>query len=87
MTTPAGQVYESRLLTDGAMERLRRLGRPLRVGGDRFLRSRQPWSWGPRMLTGIDVGAGAALGILGYGCVGRAVASAGRSRSGPALST
>ncbi|HEX2286224.1 MAG TPA: D-glycerate dehydrogenase, partial [Mycobacterium sp.] len=42
--------------------------------GDRLLRSRQPWIWGPRMLIGLDVSAGATLGILGYGRIGRAVA-------------
>jgi len=42
--------------------------------GDRFLRSREPWVWGPRMLVGLDVSAGATLGILGYGRIGRAVA-------------
>ena len=42
--------------------------------GDRFLRSREPWVWGPRMLVGLDISAGATLGILGYGRIGRAVA-------------
>jgi lactate dehydrogenase-like 2-hydroxyacid dehydrogenase len=42
--------------------------------GDRFLRTRQPWIWGPRMLVGLDISAGATLGILGYGRIGRAVA-------------
>jgi len=172
MTTPAGHVYVSRLLTDGAMKRLRDLGVPLRVGdenpptrgdleagiagacaavvtlteqvdadllatagdglrvvanvavgydnidvaaaraagvtvtntpgvldnatadhtfalilavtrrvvdGDRFLRSGQPWIWGPRMLTGLDVSAGATLGILGYGRIGKAVARRARA--------
>lgn len=41
---------------------------------DRFLRSRQPWVWGPRMLVGLDISAGATLGILGYGRIGREVA-------------
>ncbi|BCI52676.1 D-glycerate dehydrogenase [Mycolicibacterium litorale] len=167
MTSPAGHVYLSRLLTDGAMARLHQLGRPLVIGeenpptraaledgfagacaavvtltervdaellacagnglqvvanvavgydnidvaaasaagvtvtntpgvldnatadhtfalvlaatrrvvdGDRFLRTRQPWIWGPRMFTGLDVSAGATLGILGFGRIGRAVA-------------
>lgn len=167
MTTPAGHVYVSRLLTDGAMDRLHELGLPLRIGaenpptrdaleagiagaraavvtltervdaallatagaglqvvanvavgydnidvaaartagvtvtntpgvldnatadhtfalilavtrrlvdGDRFLRTGQPWVWGPRMLTGLDVSAGATLGIIGFGRIGRAVA-------------
>ena len=42
--------------------------------GDRFLRSREPWVWGPRMLVGLDISAGATLGILGCGRIGRAVA-------------
>lgn len=42
--------------------------------GDRFLRARQPWVWGPRMLVGLDLSAGATLGILGYGRIGQAVA-------------
>jgi lactate dehydrogenase-like 2-hydroxyacid dehydrogenase len=42
--------------------------------GDRLVRSRQPWVWGPRMLVGLDISAGATLGILGYGRIGRAVA-------------
>jgi lactate dehydrogenase-like 2-hydroxyacid dehydrogenase len=42
--------------------------------GDRLIRSGQPWIWGPRMLVGLDVSAGATLGILGYGRIGTAVA-------------
>lgn len=42
--------------------------------GDRLIRSRQPWVWGPRMLVGLDISAGATLGILGYGRIGRALA-------------
>ena len=42
--------------------------------GDRLIRSREPWIWGPRMLVGLDVSAGATLGVLGYGRIGRAVA-------------
>jgi lactate dehydrogenase-like 2-hydroxyacid dehydrogenase len=42
--------------------------------GDRLIRSGQPWIWGPRMLVGLDVSAGATLGILGYGRIGQAVA-------------
>jgi lactate dehydrogenase-like 2-hydroxyacid dehydrogenase len=49
------------------------------VDGDRFLRARQPWIWGPRMLTGLDVSAGATLGILGYGRIGKAVARRARA--------
>lgn len=42
--------------------------------GDRLIRSRQPWVWGPRMLVGLDISAGATLGIFGYGRIGQAVA-------------
>jgi len=42
--------------------------------GDRLIRRQQPWVWGPRMLVGLDVSAGATLGILGYGRIGQAVA-------------
>jgi lactate dehydrogenase-like 2-hydroxyacid dehydrogenase len=47
--------------------------------GDRLIRSRQPWVWGPRMLVGLDVSAGATLGILGYGRIGQAVARRARA--------
>jgi lactate dehydrogenase-like 2-hydroxyacid dehydrogenase len=42
--------------------------------GDRFLRARESWVWGPRMLVGLDLSAGATLGIVGYGRIGQAVA-------------
>ena len=42
--------------------------------GDRLIRDRRPWVWGPRMLVGLDISAGATLGILGYGRIGQAVA-------------
>ncbi len=42
--------------------------------GDRLIRAGQPWVWGPRMLVGLDISAGATLGILGYGRIGKAVA-------------
>lgn len=41
---------------------------------DRFVRAGKPWIWGPRMLVGLDVSAGATLGIIGYGRIGKAVA-------------
>ena len=47
--------------------------------GDRFLRTRTPWVWGPRMLTGLDLSAGATLGVVGYGRIGRAVARRARA--------
>jgi lactate dehydrogenase-like 2-hydroxyacid dehydrogenase len=46
--------------------------------GDRFLRRAEPWIWGPRMMTGLDLSAGATLGIVGYGRIGRAVARRAR---------
>ena len=42
--------------------------------GDRLIRSQRPWVWGPRMLVGLDISAGATIGILGYGRIGQAVA-------------
>ncbi|MBY3554302.1 D-glycerate dehydrogenase [Modestobacter lapidis] len=47
--------------------------------GDRFLRRGTPWIWGPRMMTGLDLSAGATLGIVGYGRIGRAVARRARA--------
>src|SRR5207247_1520054 len=41
--------------------------------GDRFLRSRQPWIWGPEMMLGQDVHH-KVLGIVGFGRIGQAVA-------------
>jgi lactate dehydrogenase-like 2-hydroxyacid dehydrogenase len=49
------------------------------VEGDRFLRTGTPWVWGPRMLTGLDLSAGATLGVVGYGRIGRAVARRARA--------
>jgi lactate dehydrogenase-like 2-hydroxyacid dehydrogenase len=47
--------------------------------GDRFLRRAEPWVWGPRMMTGLDLSAGATLGIVGYGRIGQAVARRARA--------
>jgi glyoxylate reductase len=41
--------------------------------GDRFLRSRTPWIWGPEMMLGQDV-HGKVLGIVGFGRIGHALA-------------
>jgi lactate dehydrogenase-like 2-hydroxyacid dehydrogenase len=46
--------------------------------GDRFLRSGREWIWGPTMMTGLDLSAGAALGVVGFGRIGRAVARRAR---------
>jgi len=44
--------------------------------GDRFLRTRTPWVWGPTMMLGHDL-YGKTLGIVGCGRIGRAVARRG----------
>lgn len=41
--------------------------------GDRFLRTRTPWVWDPRMMLGRDL-YGKTLGVVGLGRIGRAVA-------------
>ena len=45
--------------------------------GDRFLRTRTPWVWGPMMMLGQDV-HGKVLGIVGFGRIGQALARRGR---------
>lgn len=57
------------------------------VDGDRFLRTGEPWVWGPRMLVGLDISAGATLGILGYGRIGQAVARRARAFDMTVLAT
>jgi glyoxylate reductase len=45
-----------------------------RVGeGERFLRRREPWIWGPLMMLGQDVHH-KTIGIVGFGRIGQAVA-------------
>ena len=45
-----------------------------RVGeGERFLRARTKWIWGPLMMLGQDV-HGKTIGIVGFGRIGQAVA-------------
>ena len=41
--------------------------------GDRFLRSKTPWIWGPEMMLGQDV-HGKTLGVVGFGRIGQSVA-------------
>ncbi len=41
--------------------------------GDRFLRSRTPWIWGPEMMLGQDLHH-KTLGIVGFGRIGHAMA-------------
>jgi glyoxylate reductase len=41
--------------------------------GDRFLRARRPWVWGPEFFLGFEV-HGKTLGVVGLGRIGRAVA-------------
>lgn len=45
--------------------------------GDRFLRSRRPWIWGPQMMLGQDLHH-KTLGIVGFGRIGQAVARRAR---------
>jgi lactate dehydrogenase-like 2-hydroxyacid dehydrogenase len=44
------------------------------VEADRFARSGEPWVWGPTEYLGLDISAGAVLGIVGLGRIGKAVA-------------
>jgi lactate dehydrogenase-like 2-hydroxyacid dehydrogenase len=55
--------------------------------GDRLIRDRRPWVWGPRMLVGLDISAGATLGVLGYGRIGQAVARRAHAFDMPILAT
>ncbi len=51
-----------------------------RIGeADRMVRSGTPWVWGPRVLIGLDLSAGATLGIVGLGRIGMAVARRARA--------
>ncbi|NLS08446.1 D-glycerate dehydrogenase [Nesterenkonia sp. MY13] len=44
------------------------------VEADRFLRTGREWIWGPQGYVGLDISAGASLGIVGLGRIGMAVA-------------
>ncbi|KAB8190891.1 D-glycerate dehydrogenase [Nonomuraea phyllanthi] len=57
------------------------------LDGDRLIREGTPWIWGPRMMLGIDLSAGATLGVVGYGRIGRAVARRARAFDMPVLAT
>jgi glyoxylate reductase len=49
-----------------------------RVGeGERFLRDRTPWIWGPLMMLGQDVHH-KTIGVVGFGRIGQAVARRAR---------
>jgi glyoxylate reductase len=45
--------------------------------GDRFLRSREPWIWGPEFMLGVDVHH-KTLGVVGFGRIGQALARRAR---------
>jgi glyoxylate reductase len=45
--------------------------------GDRFLRSHEPWIWGPEFMLGVDVHH-KTLGIVGFGRIGQALARRAR---------
>jgi len=48
--------------------------------GDRFLRSRVPWIWGPLMMLGQDIHH-KTLGVVGFGRIGQALARRARGFS------
>ncbi len=52
--------------------------------GDRFLRSRAPWVWGPLMMLGQDVHH-KTLGVVGFGRIGKALARRARGFAMPVL--
>ncbi len=45
------------------------------VEAGRFVRTGRPWIWGPQSFVGLDLSAGATLGIVGLGRIGMATAS------------
>ncbi|GAA3227517.1 2-hydroxyacid dehydrogenase [Nonomuraea helvata] len=57
------------------------------LDGDRLIREGTPWIWGPRMMLGTDLSAGATLGVVGYGRIGRAVARRARAFDMSVLAT
>jgi glyoxylate reductase len=54
--------------------------------GDRFLRARRPWVWGPEFFLGFEV-HGKTLGVIGLGRIGRAVARRATGFGMPVLYT
>jgi lactate dehydrogenase-like 2-hydroxyacid dehydrogenase len=46
---------------------------------DRFVRTGSSWIWGPQLFVGLDVSAGATLGIVGLGRIGAMVARRARA--------
>ena len=54
--------------------------------GDRFLRARRPWVWGPEFFLGFEV-HGKTLGVVGLGRIGRAVARRAAGFGMPVLYT
>ncbi|WP_150460346.1 2-hydroxyacid dehydrogenase [Nesterenkonia ebinurensis] len=44
------------------------------VESDRRIRTGEPWIWGPQDYVGLQISAGATLGIVGLGRIGMAVA-------------
>jgi glyoxylate reductase len=56
------------------------------AGGDRFLRARTPWIWGPEFFLGFEV-HGKTLGVIGLGRIGQAVARRAAGFGMPVLYT
>jgi glyoxylate reductase len=54
--------------------------------GDRFLRARTPWIWGPEFFLGFEV-HGKTLGVVGLGRIGQAVARRASGFGMPVLYT
>ena len=54
--------------------------------GDRFLRGRRPWIWGPEFFLGFEV-HGKTLGVVGLGRIGQAVARRAAGFAMPVLYT
>lgn len=57
------------------------------VEADRFMRAGRDWIWGPQSFVGLDVSAGATLGIVGLGRIGMAVARRARAFSMEVVAT